>query len=611
MSIKTARRIKPIIQKMIDGGATRVEIETILADEGVSYNQYLQDSQRLGKAKGKVIDAGFGRTLLQGLLLGFSDETEAYVRSLRGEDYDSTLAALRNGLTQYREENPTAAFAAEMSGAALPTIAAMIAAPFTGGSSTAVVAPTLGRLALRGAGVGAGTGFVAGFNSGEGGAANRLKGGAIGGVIGGLGGGALPVATTALKGGYNALRPVFSKNSGREIVGDALNSVATNPQAVPAALRSAPEYVPGSRPTTAQAAQDPGIAALQTPVRSAYDTQNRIAQQLSEQNSARQSVLGRISGESDEAIKYAERKRNAITGPRRENAFDQSQISDNVIPSSVTLVVTKSIDDLLNTPAGKRRTVATALNAAKKDIEKADSLRALYEIRKDLRLASLGKLSGPRSDFRLAKGQLQKVIDEIDNVIESGAPGFKKYMNSYRKMSRPIDQMKFLQELRSKSEQAGPDVLTGENVLSQAKMKSQMKNIPDGLLSPSQARQVNNVAADLNRSTAPTAPFIKVPGSETAKNLTIGNVMGRILSNPNSSFARVAGDKLGLLYGLGPETRVRELLIDAMQDPRLAADLMEQATDSSMARLGAALRSKMRMTGGAASVGTAAGLLDF
>ena len=142
-------------------------------------------------------------------------------------------------------------------------------------------------------------------------------------------------------------------------------------------------------------------------------------------------------------------------------------------------------------------------------------------------------------------------------------------------------------------------------------MKSQMKNIPDGLLSPSQARQVNNVAADLNRSTAPTAPFIKVPGSETAKNLTIGNVMGRILSNPNSSFARVAGDKLGLLYGLGPETRVRELLIDAMQDPRLAADLMEQATDSSMARLGAALRSKMRMTGGAASVGTAAGLLDF
>tara|TARA_R110000765_G_scaffold96319_1_gene181484 strand:- start:2021 stop:3850 length:1830 start_codon:yes stop_codon:yes gene_type:complete len=597
--------------RMEKGGATKAEVEAYLGHNGFTFPQFITRVGRNAKAGGKTVEAGFGRLFAQGISLGFADELEAHVRELNGQDYDKSLQAIRNGIADYREENGGTALVAEMAGALAPTIGALIAAPFTGGSSAAVVAPTLGRLALRGAGVGGGTGLVAGFNAGEGGVANRLKSGALSGAIGAVGGFALPVAATSVKGAYNALRPIFSNNSSREIVGDALNSVATNPQAVPARLRGAPEYVPGSRPTTAQAAQDPGIAALQTPVRSNYDTQNRIAQQLSQQNSARQSVLGRISGESDEAIKYAERKRNAITGPKRENAFDSSQISDEIIPGSVTLVVKKMINDLIKTPAGKRRTVASALNSAKKDLEKADSLRALYEIRKDLRLAAQGKLSGPRSDFRLAKRQLQEVIDEVDNIIESGAPGYREYMNSYRKMSRPIDQMKMLQELRRKSEQAGPDVLTGQNVLSQAKMKSQMVGVPDGVLSQSQTRQLNNVMTDLNRSTAPTAPFIKVPGSETAKNLTVGNVMGRMLSNPNSSFARVVGDKLGFLYGLGPESRVRELLIDAMQDPRLAADLMEEATDSSMARLGAALRSKMRMTGGAASIGTAGGLLDF
>jgi hypothetical protein len=171
------------------------------------------------------------RTAAQGLTLGTADEAEAaaraaasYVASSLGFDvnsrsYEDVLNEIRGNLKSYQEARPIEALAYEAGGAAIPALAAVAAAPFTGGTSTAAVAPTLGRLALMG---GLEGGAYA-FGSGEGGFAERaarVPGGAVTGAVGGAVAGGV---TRAAGGAVNALT-----DAARRIVGNRGSSVVEN-----------------------------------------------------------------------------------------------------------------------------------------------------------------------------------------------------------------------------------------------------------------------------------------------------------------------------------------------------------------------------------------------
>ena len=111
----------------------------------------------------------------------------------------------------------------------------------------------------------AGAGFGAGV-------ANELAPGSTGAEVAGLlGGGALgvgliPAARYLYEGGRAFLEPLT--RGGREaIVGRTLNSVATDPAAMRAGTGNTTQYVPGSSPTTAQALNDPGLAATERALR--------------------------------------------------------------------------------------------------------------------------------------------------------------------------------------------------------------------------------------------------------------------------------------------------------------------------------------------------------
>lgn len=171
------------------------------------------------------------RTAAQGLTLGTADEAEAaaraaasYVASSLGFDvnsrsYEDVLNEIRGNLKAYQEARPLEALAYEAGGAAIPALAAVAAAPFTGGTSTAAVAPTLGRLA----GMGALEGGAYAFGTGEGGFAERaarVPGGAVTGAIGGTVAGGV---TRAAGGAVNALT-----DAARRIVGNRGSSVVEN-----------------------------------------------------------------------------------------------------------------------------------------------------------------------------------------------------------------------------------------------------------------------------------------------------------------------------------------------------------------------------------------------
>lgn len=160
------------------------------------------------------------RMLAQGTTLGGADEAEAAaISTATGRPYEDVLNELRGRLKAYQEARPIESFLYEAGGAVIPAVGAALLAPFTGGASTAAVAPTLGRLA----GMAALEGGAYAFGTGEGGfaeRASRVPGGAVTGAIGGTVAG---TATRAAGGAINALT-----DATRRIVGGRGSSVVEN-----------------------------------------------------------------------------------------------------------------------------------------------------------------------------------------------------------------------------------------------------------------------------------------------------------------------------------------------------------------------------------------------
>jgi len=163
--------------------------------------------------QGAPVQAGIGRSMLQGLTFGFADEAEAAMRAraTSGPRYEQELARVRAGIKQYEEQYPVRAFAGEATGSLLPTVAGIFAAPFTGGTSAAMTAaragqqaakiPGLASMVTRGAGTGAATGALTGAGTAQGGLEDRVLGATIGGVTGGTLGATTPVVTSAVGSG--------------------------------------------------------------------------------------------------------------------------------------------------------------------------------------------------------------------------------------------------------------------------------------------------------------------------------------------------------------------------------------------------------------------------
>ena len=71
-----------------------------------------------GQKAPQNIGAGLARSFGQGLLFGFGDEVEAFVRSLQKDvNYDDALQKARSELQSFREQAPAAAYGTEFIGA--------------------------------------------------------------------------------------------------------------------------------------------------------------------------------------------------------------------------------------------------------------------------------------------------------------------------------------------------------------------------------------------------------------------------------------------------------------------------------------------------------------
>jgi len=97
-----------------------------------------------------------------GLLFNFADEAIAGVKSISPNvTYEDALAKEREQIKGAQQKEGSLKY--ELGGAVVPAVAGLLAAPFTGGTSTAATAPTWMRLL----GIGAAQGFASGLGASE------------------------------------------------------------------------------------------------------------------------------------------------------------------------------------------------------------------------------------------------------------------------------------------------------------------------------------------------------------------------------------------------------------------------------------------------------------
>ena len=374
--------------------------------------------------------------------------------------------------------------------------------------------------------------------------------------------------------------------SGREVItGNVLRQLSDNPERAIARMEGYVPPVKGYTPTTAQASRDIGLISAEQGIRG-LDIEGAFAKQASEANKARTVILDRIAKDKD-TIANVITKRDDLTRPIRERAFANSIATPEQFQSGITLIAEKKINDILNTPAGKRDTVISAMQDARNMIRRASTPEELYEIRKDLRAAERGLLDradkggASASAFKAANSQLKEVIRAVDDTIEAAAPEYKDYLKKYSVISKEIDRMNELQGFKAKVTSTIPDPINDDLfMLSQAGFAKAVRNLPEDTNIPKGQRlALEKISKDLDEGVLGRAT--KPAGSDTFKNMSTANLIGGIIGKQMFGEVSPALSKvtapLNWLFN-GTDDQIRALLVDAMLDPKLASRLMTKAS---------------------------------
>lgn len=431
----------------------------------------------------------------------------------------------------------------------------------------------------------------------------------LAGTLGAMGGGGTAaLGPAAARGAKELVRP-FTQEGREVITGNVLRNLATD---AAKAIEAGAEYqpkVPGYAPTTAQATRDIGLISAEVPIR-ALDTSGKFGVQISEANKARMTILDRLA-KDEETLNLARLKRDEVTGPLREAAFSKVTVDPETFQSAVALTVNKTIDDILASPAGKRSTVQSVMNDAREDIARATTPQELYEIRKDLRAAAQGLLdksskNGPNAGaFKVSKNELEQVIRSVDDAIEAAASGYKEYLRKYSQSSKGIERLEAAQQFKSKVLSTTPDPSSGDYLISQPSFVRAIRGAEkDTNLSSTQLAVLKRVAEDLDSGVL--ARGIKVPGSDTFKNISTANVIGGIIGKQIYGDMPPAFSKMmapmNWLYN-GTDDAIRSLIVDAMLDPKLASRLMSKATTATVEPISRELQKKAMALGYGATFG--------
>ena len=385
------------------------------------------------------------------------------------------------------------------------------------------------------------------------------------------------IANTVYGAGKAALEP-FNQSGRNLIIGRALRQFSGNDaEKAIANLRNPEELVAGVKPTVAEVAGVPSLAAVQRAVGGNPITTNAFAARKEANDIARTEALRNIASPTRVA-KYQDlrsRMGDELYTPSLNSAMDFAELTPEL---------QKDVISLSKTPAIKRAMGQAQENALNKGYDIGNpngSLQGLHEtkmaldqeinaVKAKLERDGAGATSAELDGLKAAK-------DRLLSFIETVSPEYKQARITYSKLSKPVEQLETIAKLADKSlNPKDYSVYLGNFSRELEKVKK------EGNLSSKQIKRLENIKEDLMRTDFANNAGRGV-GSNTMQNLAYNNMLQEV-NLPNLLRRRGMAETVGniaarvkdVAYG-GANKRLTTEMADALLDPRKAAALMKLA----------------------------------
>jgi hypothetical protein len=495
---------------------------------------------------------------------------------------DEDLAAINKEVADARRfDAPLMNTAGGKSGKIVGTIANTLPLMFMPGANTYTGA----------AATGAGLGYLQPTVEGESAGKNAIEGGAYG-----LAGKALAdTLAYALRTGWTGIKAATApfREAGRnEIAAKTIKAFAANPDDVAARMASAKEIIPGSKPTTADIAQDAGISQLQRTMALDPQLADDFAQRALDRNSARLGALDTVTKHADD-LEGAVARRADIGKEVYKKALGQKVRVDGKLNS---LTERPSFQKALD----RARTIAADEGAPLKNLfdqeGKFASVRGLHYIK-----MGYDDLINAAPQSGIGKAELQAIRNARGELLEwmgTNNPAYKAAMTRFEKASRPINRQEVVNALKSRATGNQVANTRGELTVFPAaygraikdKGGNLVQNVTgrygetlDDVMRPEQMAIIQNVLKDAAQESA-GLNMGRAVGSNTAQNLAGMNVLREVAGAariPQAWAERnvfpTGARMMNLIYG-GQEPMIKEAIAEALLNPQRTAELLNRLT---------------------------------
>lgn len=397
----------------------------------------------------------------------------------------------------------------------------------------------------------------------------RLKNTAIGGVAGA----AVPAVVRGAQVARSFVDPLYQGGRDRIIGSTIRRAAGDQADEAMAAMRGAGEIVPGSAPTAAEAAQNPGIAALQRAATAADPVaMNQVAARQASQNEARIAALRGVTPD----VQAAEAARSAAAGPMydaaRQAGFDPATVQQ--LQPQITALMQRVPEDLVIQAQRLARVEGVP-------IDDMGSVQGAHYLKRVIdRTINQAKLSGDGDTARAFSG----LQTEFLNVLDQLNPAYQQARQTFAQMSPPITQGQVLEAVGQRATNFRGEMTPA--AFSRAMGDQTARNVtgrPVGMadvLTPEQMATLGNIRDDLLRSDfAQTAG--RGVGSDTVQKMAFNNMMAQsglpsALQNfPALGVVGNLGQRFGQVVYRDANERMAQQLAQALLDPQQAAQLME------------------------------------
>jgi hypothetical protein len=363
-----------------------------------------------------------------------------------------------------------------------------------------------------------------------------LKNTALGGVIAPATIGAVRGAQALYQGG-KALAEPFTKAGQERLAADVLQRSATDPVRAAQLAGQARELVPGSQPTLAQVAQDPGLAQLERTILNNPEYAPALQQRFGNQRMARLDAVKDVAGRGSyyDDIKAG---RSVFANEDYANAMSQG------VDQKMAKALQPQIESLMERPS-IQAAQKDAIRLAKengKNLSDFGSVEGMDWLKKALD-NKISMASQPGSS--IGKADLQALLQtksDLMATLEQIAPAYKQANQNFAAMSGQVNSMDVARSLLdtlnkpgSRYMQPGTAKEMGDaystalaKSLESVKKQTGMNKSLSDVMPTRDISALENVARDLGRkSFAENAG--KATGSNTAQNLASQNMLRRIL----------------------------------------------------------------------------------